>query len=111
MHRCFIIPEIVLEICQHLAYEPPWYVGQREAANSRRALARLARTCSLFQRPATEKLWSRIGPSHGLDPLLDALPEDLWHYDVVLGKRDKSSRVRISVIPDVFDATQLDFSD
>ncbi|KAH6879602.1 hypothetical protein BKA70DRAFT_1475048 [Coprinopsis sp. MPI-PUGE-AT-0042] len=92
MHRCFKIPEIVQEICQHLGHDPFWYLSQAEAAISRRALAHLSRTCSQFQKPATEELWSRIGSSYGLEPLLDAIADDLWDYNAPQGKRNWSSR-------------------
>ncbi|KAH6879612.1 hypothetical protein BKA70DRAFT_1345460 [Coprinopsis sp. MPI-PUGE-AT-0042] len=97
MHRCFQIPEILLEICRNMRpqplSEPLWFLEQAESANSRRALVNLSRTCSRFYQPATEELWSQIGASFGLNPLLDAIADDLWEFNVLHGGNlDISSR-------------------
>lgn len=63
-HRALFILEIVEEIFRHLAgFEDP---------RSRRALARAARTGTLFYTPAINVLW-RVLPS-SLVPLLQLLP-------------------------------------
>ncbi|KAH6879597.1 hypothetical protein BKA70DRAFT_1475034 [Coprinopsis sp. MPI-PUGE-AT-0042] len=98
MHRCFKIPEIVREICRHLHTHDPgsnpyWYASSPEkTASSRLALASLSRTCRQFYQPAIEELWSCFSSSYGIDPLLDAIADDLWDFSVVRGERDRSTR-------------------
>ncbi|KAH6876465.1 hypothetical protein BKA70DRAFT_1576967 [Coprinopsis sp. MPI-PUGE-AT-0042] len=95
MHRCFKIPEIVQEICQHLGHDPFWYLSRTETAESRRAPVSLSRTRSQFQEPATGELWSQIGSSYGLEPSLHAIADDLWECNVLQGQRDRQLKREI----------------
>lgn len=64
MHPALQIYDIIECICQHLA-----------TTNSLDALAKLARTSSIFLDPALNALWHTI-PS--LEPLVRCLPDDAW---------------------------------
>ena len=106
MHRCLETPEIVREICYALCYNLSdlWHCRakasqpkpERQAlANlERRALANLSRTCHRFYQPATEELWSIMGPEFGLNPLLDAMGDNLW----VLTQSREGQRKRVSIL-------------
>jgi hypothetical protein len=69
MHRCLQIPEIVQQVCFHLA-----------GASQHETLASLAKVCRIFRQPATEELWSRM--EDGIEPLLDGMGDDLWDWEV-----------------------------
>jgi hypothetical protein len=60
MHRCLMIPEICLQICEILP---------------RNTLAAMARSCRAFEEPALSILWRR---QDSLRPIMGCLPADLW---------------------------------
>ncbi|KAF9452100.1 hypothetical protein P691DRAFT_831789 [Macrolepiota fuliginosa MF-IS2] len=64
MHPCLQVYDILEHICSELA-----------SSDSLDALAKLARTCTIFLDPALNALWDTI-PT--LEPLVRCLPQDAW---------------------------------
>jgi hypothetical protein len=78
MHRCLQILEIVELVLSHL--DPSSLIGVLHLPFPYRDLAMAARTCTAFQGPALDRLWS----STDLFKLLTrCMPSDLWAIDVV----------------------------
>jgi hypothetical protein len=67
MHRCFLIPEMVLLICSHL-----------KDLHFIRDLAALAQTCQTLHDPALDTLWYEL---FDLALLVKCMPTDLWKID------------------------------
>ncbi|KAJ7607644.1 hypothetical protein DFH06DRAFT_1486487 [Mycena polygramma] len=75
MHHCLQVGEIVDMICYHL--DPR--CSDRSSVTPYRSLAVAARTCTIFQRPALDRLWSQAN----LGKLLTrCMPPDLWAVDI-----------------------------
>ncbi|KAJ7500880.1 hypothetical protein B0H11DRAFT_1800210 [Mycena galericulata] len=81
MHRCLTILEILEMICSNLDpcdRDLPGDVAVHVelVRPKQRALASLARTCTLFQGPALSLLWKT---QVSLEPILRCMPSDLFH--------------------------------
>jgi hypothetical protein len=73
MHRSLLISEVVVKICQELAYpcHGILFFG---------SLAGFATTCRAISEPALDVLWHE---QSSLAPLLRCMPSDLWEARVV----------------------------
>ncbi|KAG1817054.1 uncharacterized protein BJ212DRAFT_1350508 [Suillus subaureus] len=68
MHRLFLVHELLMIICEHL------YDEDDIPNASKKALARLARTCKAFHAVALNALWSDLD---GVAPLIQCLPTEV----------------------------------
>lgn len=83
MHRCFLIPELVEQICEEVN-------NSNTGGKDRKTLVALAQTRKLFQEPALNLVWHTL---ESFEPVVKCLPSDMWEL-----KEDRGVFVLVSLL-------------
>jgi hypothetical protein len=71
MHRCLMIPEICVQICNEIC-----------ELQSRKTLAAMAQSCRTFEQPALSILWHT---QLSMGPMMGCLPDGVWEQSAESG--------------------------
>ncbi|KAJ7148305.1 hypothetical protein C8R46DRAFT_1231311 [Mycena filopes] len=81
MHSALLIPELVKQICEHVAAPPTSFdealalMNDSNECSWEQSIANLARTCTFFTDPSLDVLWES---QHDLGNLLRCFPRNSW---------------------------------